>query len=112
MKLKLKIKLKFTFVINLLLIIFSLSVNAITVDNKIKSPADLGVINKESIYYWLEKRGELSSTATDDEKKQALAKYLGKKSFGYKKLPGKYGKDYMYKQQRGYRQSSFYSKLS
>ena len=106
MKLKLKIKLKFTFVINLLLIIFSLSVNAITVDNKIKSPADLGVINKESIYYWLEKRGELSSTATDDEKKQALAKYLGKKSFGYKKLPGKYGKDYMYKQQRGYRQSS------
>jgi len=80
--------------------------SAITIDKQQKSAADIGVINKEQIYYWLEKRGQLSNTATDDEKKQALAKYLGKKSFGYKKLPGKYGKDYMYKQQRGYRQSS------
>jgi immune inhibitor A len=83
---------------------FTFSVSAI--NNKLKSSADLGVINKEQIYYWLEKRGQLSSTASIDEKKQALTKYLGKKSFGYKKLPGEYGKKYMFTQQKGYRKSN------
>jgi len=56
------------------------------------SKADLGVINKERIYYWLEKRGELAANATAKEKQQALANYLAKKSFTAKKLPGEIGR--------------------
>ncbi|MFT5757882.1 MAG: immune inhibitor A [Alteromonadaceae bacterium] len=100
------IKFNLTLIISILCMACTLSAGAIEVDDKVKSQADLGVINKEQIYYWLEKRGQLSSTATINEKKQALAKYLGKKSFGYKKLPGEYGKKYMFAQQRGYRQSN------
>jgi immune inhibitor A len=94
----------FIFIIGIFCMAFTLSVSAI--DNKVKSSADLGVINKKQIYYWLEKRGLLSSTATIDDKKQALAKYLGNKTFGYKKLPGEYGKKYMFAQQKGYRKNN------
>ena len=51
------------------------------------SPTDAGVINKERILYWLEKRGELSINATDQQKKRALTHYLSKKSFEPLSLP-------------------------
>lgn len=40
-----------------------------------KTPKDPGVINKEQILYWLVERGELSATATEDERKEAVRKY-------------------------------------
>jgi immune inhibitor A len=51
------------------------------------SPPDAGVINKDRILYWLEKRGELSTNATNEQKKIALAHYLAKKSFEPTILP-------------------------
>lgn len=51
------------------------------------SPADAGVIHKERILYWLEKRGQLPANATPEQKKLALANYLTKKSFKPKALP-------------------------
>ncbi|MBE8168414.1 MAG: M6 family metalloprotease domain-containing protein, partial [Shewanella sp.] len=44
--------------------------------------ADAGLINEQQILYWMVKRGELSATATDAEKRTALAAYTAKaKSF-------------------------------
>ncbi len=37
--------------------------------------ADAGVINKEQILYWLIKRGEISASATDDEKRAAVDRF-------------------------------------
>jgi len=51
------------------------------------APADAGVINKERILYWLEKRGDVSADATAEEKKLAVAQYLSQKSFDGIKLP-------------------------
>ena len=51
------------------------------------SPADIGVINKDRILYWLEKRGELPINATNEQKKLALTHYLTKKSFKPTVLP-------------------------
>ena len=42
------------------------------------STADLGVINKERILYWLEKRGELSSNASEKQKQNAVNNTLAK----------------------------------
>ncbi len=52
-----------------------------------KSRKDPGVVNKESIIYWLTKRGELSLTASDEEKNQALEHYLKSSRLGGYKLP-------------------------
>jgi len=101
-----KIKLIFLLITSLLFMTCLLPLTVFAVDNKTKSLADFGVINKERILYWLEKRGELSSTATVIEKQQALLKYLGNKSFGHKKLLGEYGKNYMFAQQKGYQKKS------
>ena len=75
--------------ITLLASAFSLHANSLD-GNKTFShaaPADAGVINKERILYWLEKRGSLAADATKEEKKLALAQYLNKKSFDGIKLP-------------------------
>jgi len=78
----------------------SLSVSAATQVNS-SSPADAGVINKEQILYWLEKRGELATNATDAEKKQAIKAYIGNgKAFEPRKLPGEFGRQYMLNQQK------------
>lgn len=37
---------------------------------------DFGVVNKDRILYWLEKRGELSANASDEEKQQAFESYI------------------------------------
>ena len=50
--------------------------------NKSRSTADIGVINKAQILYWLEQRGLLKPDASLQEKQQALAAYLGNKKFG------------------------------
>ncbi|WP_444995127.1 immune inhibitor A domain-containing protein [Aliikangiella sp. IMCC44359] len=44
------------------------------------APKDLSVINEERIIYWLIKRGELSATATETEKREAIEKYIGDRS--------------------------------
>jgi immune inhibitor A len=51
------------------------------------APADAGVINKDRILYWLEKRGELSIDATNEQKNLAFTDYLSKKSFEPTVLP-------------------------
>jgi immune inhibitor A len=51
------------------------------------SPTDAGVINKEQILYWLEKRGELPINATNEQKKRALTRFLAKKTFEPSVLP-------------------------
>jgi len=68
---------------------FSLHANSLDTSKTFSraAPADAGVINKERILYWLEKRGNLSADATEEEKKLALAQYLSKKSFDGVKLP-------------------------
>jgi len=101
-----KIKLTFLLITRLLFMTCLLPLTAFAVDNQTKSLADFGVINKERILYWLEKRGELSSTATVIEKQQALVKYLGNKSFGHKNFLGEYGKNYMLSQQKGYQKQN------
>lgn len=83
----------------------SLTASAATTVNH-SSHADPGVINKEQILYWLEKRGELASNASAEDKQLALQNYLGKKSFIQKKLPGEFGKQFMLKQQRGFAKTS------
>lgn len=46
----------------------------------IVTPTDLGVINKDRIIYWLEKRGILFSNATAAEKQEAVKLYLSKRA--------------------------------
>ena len=82
---------KIAHLLGLFLLINSLPLQAKNVDKvnafSKSAPADAGVINKERILYWLEKRGELSINATDEQKKQALTDYLTKKSFKPNVLP-------------------------
>ncbi|MCG9698391.1 immune inhibitor A domain-containing protein [Shewanella sp. Isolate11] len=40
--------------------------------------ADVGVINKEQILYWMTKRGELATDATEQQKQQAFERYTSK----------------------------------
>lgn len=82
----------------LMLSMLSASALAGTIATKSGTPADPGVINKESILYWMEKRGELKPNASDVEKRQALKNYLGKKSFTAKPLPGGFGRKMMAEQ--------------
>ncbi|TWX58484.1 immune inhibitor A domain-containing protein [Colwellia hornerae] len=82
---------KIPYLLALLVLIIQLPLRAENIDNTKRfsksAPADAGVINKERILYWLEKRGELSINATEEQKKQALTDYLIKKSFKPKALP-------------------------
>ncbi|WP_448565758.1 immune inhibitor A domain-containing protein [Thalassotalea ganghwensis] len=65
-------------------LLFCSIANAIDLpEQHFKASADIGVINKEQILYWLVKRGELAQHATDVEKQRALEQYLGKKQFGH-----------------------------
>lgn len=52
--------------------------SAVNTLQKMSPPIDLGVINKDRILYWLEKRGELSSNASTEEKQQAYRRYITK----------------------------------
>ncbi len=52
---------------------------------------DMGVVNKERITYWLEKRGELAKNATDNEKLAAVNKYISSRQDKETPLPGKLG---------------------
>jgi len=79
----------------------SLTASAATIVNH-SSHADPGVINKEQILYWLEKRGELANNASVAEKQLALNSYLGNKSFTPKKLPGDFGRKFLLEQQKGF----------
>lgn len=82
---------KTSYLLGLLLLSSTLSLQIIAADNlkgfSKSAPADPGIINKERILYWLEKRGELSLQATQEQKNLALANYLSKKSFQPKALP-------------------------
>ncbi|GLX80503.1 peptidase M6 [Thalassotalea insulae] len=73
--------------------------------NRQLTPADPGVINKEAILYWLEQRGELTVNASDAERYQAIKRYLGKKSFKPRTLPGRYGKQQMAIQSLAYQKA-------
>jgi immune inhibitor A len=82
---------KISYLLALLLFGSSLPLQVTATDN-VKNfakgaPADAGVINKERILYWLEKRGELAVQASDKQKSDALAHYLAKKTFQAKTLP-------------------------
>lgn len=46
----------------------------------IPAPADSAIQNNERILYWLEKHGELSANASEEEKQQALQRYITKNS--------------------------------
>jgi len=82
---------KIPYLVGLFVLGFNLPLQAENIDNNKafskSAPADAGIINKERILYWLEKRGKLSVNATDKQKKQALTSYLTKKSFKAKTLP-------------------------
>ena len=82
---------KIPYILGLLMLGNHLIVQAENIDNartfSKSAPSDAGIINKERILYWLEKRGELTPNATDKQKKQALDSYIAKKSFKPKKLP-------------------------
>jgi immune inhibitor A len=82
---------KISHLLGFLLLINILPLQATPLENTARisqgSHADPGVINKERILYWLEKRGELSAQATDEQKNIALINYLTKKTFKPKALP-------------------------
>ena len=50
---------------------------------------DLGVLNKDRILYWLEKRGELSASASDEERQKAFDDYLAKRMSNQNNKPHK-----------------------
>jgi len=80
--------------LSLLLNVLPLQATSLESSSKISNGAhaDPGVINKERILYWLEKRGELAAQATDEQKNRALANYLANKSFSPKVLSSAFGK--------------------
>jgi len=84
-------RMKVSYLLGLLVLSCNLPLQAESIDEFKKlvknSPTDAGVINKERILYWLEKRGELSINATNEQKKQAFTQYIAKKSFKPAVLP-------------------------
>jgi len=86
-------------IISIVFILCSIQVSA-AVKKINTATSDIGVINKEQILYWLEKRGEIVKNATEEQKKQAIKKYLGNKSFKPRKLPGKFGQKVMLAEQK------------
>ncbi len=80
-------KLILGFVLFFSLLLFSASSFAAKPLN-IAAPTDIAIINQSKILYWLEKRGELASNATEAEKQQAIAQYMGNKSAQPIKLTG------------------------
>ncbi len=92
----------------MVLLVCSLSVAAATqVKLKHGSHADAGVINKEAILYWLQKRGELSANATEEQQKSAVDNYLANKSFKPKNLSGHIGRQVMLEQKKYLRGDAF-----
>jgi len=86
---------KISYLLALSLLFIAQPLQAKSVESTHKtSHADPGVINKERILYWLEKRGELVSQATDEQKNLALANYLANKSFTPKVLSSEFGKKF------------------
>lgn len=75
------------------------SVQALAAKKLNVTPSDIGVINKEQILYWLEKRGELASDANEAQKQLAIKNYLGNKSFKALKLSGEFGAKVMMAEQ-------------
>lgn len=55
--------------------LFSLFVGCVNAKSYQSSPTDIGVVNKERILYWLEKRGELDQ---QQDKEAAIARFIGK----------------------------------
>lgn len=51
------------------------------------TPKDPALVNQERILYWLEKRGEIQSTASESEKELAVKQYLGKSLNTHSKTP-------------------------
>ncbi len=49
---------------------------------------DMGVVNKDRILYWLEKRGEISANASTTEKENAVRSYIGQHNDKPTKLKG------------------------
>lgn len=60
---------------------------------------DIGVVNKEQILYWLEKRGDIVKNANEIQKQKAIKEYLGNKSFQPRKLLGEFGQKVMLAEQ-------------
>ncbi len=54
---------------------------------KLTTPKDPALVNEERILYWLEKRGELQTNATELEKELAVTQYLGKSLKAQPKTP-------------------------
>jgi len=77
---------KFTAHISLILLMSLSSLVFGAADQK-QTTMDPGVINEEKILYWLVKRGELSSNATEVEKRAALKYYLRGSERGSYHLP-------------------------
>jgi immune inhibitor A len=82
---------KISYLLGLLVLSCTLPSQAESIDEFKKlaknSPTDAGVINKERILYWLEKRGELPANATNEQKQQAFTRFFEKKSFEPAVLP-------------------------
>ena len=62
------------------MLVYSTVSSAVSLVQKSSPPADLGVVNKERILYWLEKRGELSANASTEEKQLAFKNYIANAS--------------------------------
>ncbi|WP_448547117.1 immune inhibitor A domain-containing protein [Thalassotalea fusca] len=73
--------------ISTLLMTLAASSSAATLPTKHTTPKDIGVINKERIEYWLEKRGELPTNATPEQRQRAIANYVNLQSLKEHKLP-------------------------
>jgi len=86
-------------IIGIVLVLCSIQAFA-TVKKANTASSDIGVINKEQILYWLEKRGELIKNASEKQKQLALKNYLGNKSFKPRKLLGEFGQKVMLAEQK------------
>lgn len=60
--------------------LFSVFVGCVNAKSYQSSPTDIGVVNKERILYWLEKRGELEQ---QQDKDAAIASFIGKPTPSY-----------------------------
>jgi len=73
--------------ISSMLMALTASSSAVTLPTKYTTPKDIGVINKERIEYWLEKRGELPANATAEQRQRAIENYVNIQSLKEQKLP-------------------------
>ena len=63
----------------------------LAVESTLARTQDMGIVNKERITYWLEKRGELAKNATDNEKHAAVNKYIRSRQDKEVPLSGTFG---------------------